>query len=289
MANFKFVAGFLALVIVSNNAFAGFQSMRPPSGWSKSANGQGQFKPAPTDVYDLEKRAWLTQGSMNIGGRELSVPVRVPLASVGTVALAIATTFTSNPAILLATAAWTLYNMWMSDNKMSYFNGPQGPEFKQQTDTESFYYQVNDTRGSTALGACNAYLSTIGASNGYLEYNGPQAYCYYDTWKQQGGFGVNKLPFNQTTTRTLTAPEAASQLALRPPSQDLVTSYKEPLPVVTPAFNPSPTGTPQVLRVPQGSPIAVPLPSPNPDNLPQTWKTPVIDVVPAPTPSDPTE
>lgn len=39
--------------------------------------------------------------------------------------------------------------------------------------------------------------------------------------------------------------------------------------------------------MPQGDPIKQPLPVPNPENVPETWKTPVIDLVPSPTVNEP--
>lgn len=72
-----------------------------------------------------------------------------------------------------------------------------------------------------------------------------------------------------------------------------------PLPVEVPVVNPEPliapppapavypSPRPQPMRVPMGDPVPVPLPVPNPDNLPQTWKSPVVDIVPSPTANEP--
>lgn len=56
-----------------------------------------------------------------------------------------------------------------------------------------------------------------------------------------------------------------------------------PFPVELPVINPSPGANPfpQPLRVPQGDP------QPIPNTDPAQWKTPVIDIVPSPTPAEP--
>lgn len=307
MAYRKLIACCLALLMICTNAMAGFSSMRPPPGYSKSGQMPGwgpSYKPAPGEFYDLGKQQWMTTASLNTGGRELTVPVALPIATAGSVGLAVATAFSSNPAILLGTAAWALYQAYLSQKRIT-------PK------TDGTFEQVVD--GIECLSNCVEYASLeYHSSLGYFRSNLALANAILATFATPGrSWSIETLttsyvifrwtstvntdtstverlfttrpipPYNTSTTKLIPPATVATEMQTLPMSKPLVDALPMPLPVKSPVINPSATGLPQVLRVPQGSPSPIALPVPNPNNIPQQWKTPVVDVIPSPTSDDP--
>lgn len=264
--------------------------MRPPPGYSRGPSGATQqpgwgpsYKPAPGEFYDLGKQQWMTTASLNTGGRELTVPVAMPLATGANVALVVATAFSSNPAILLGTAAWALYQAYLSQKKIT---ASADGSFTQTVDTiDNCTPMSNPPAHSTVYGSAGWSESfscyALGAVMmwGWIV-TGPAG----QTWKEHV---KEALPLLGGREDPITPQQLANAMADTPMSKELVNALPMPLPVNSPVLNPGTDGKPKVLRVPQGSPSPIPLPSPNPDNLPQSWKTPVVDVIPSPTPDDP--
>jgi len=291
MAYRKFIASFLALLIISTNASAGFSSMRPPPGYSRAPSGATQqpgwgpsYKPAQGEFYDLGKQQWMTTASLNTGGRELTVPVAMPLATGAGVALAIATAFSSNPAILLGTAAWALYQAYLDQKDIiANSNGTFIQKKPGEANCEAFvgtppaHSSVYGYAGWSE--SWGSYLSGEECMWGWTV-TGPQG----QTWKEH----IQVVPkISSIKYEPLTPAQVSTEMANIPMNKPLIDALPMPLPVKSPVFNPNSEGAPKVLRVPQGSPSPLPLPSPNPNNLPQSWKTPVIDIVPSPTVDDP--
>jgi len=310
MAHIKFVAAALALLITSTSAFAGFTSARPPPGYSRSPSGATQqpgwgptYKPAPGEFYDLGKQQWMTSASLNTGGRELVVPVALPV--VGSVALAVATAFSSNPAILLGTAAWALYQAYLAQKKITPHSDGRFYQEQEPQVCDPVCYEFSLPGVSSAWTSSN--LSLVAAmvaiqTGSYWTALNPScpsaqsAQCSYDYRRTGTNDPVNtqavtlqrrEIPPPQTMPKLLSPQQVATEMQTIPMTKPLIDALPMPLPVKSPVLNPSPTGQPQVLRVPQGSPSPVPLPNPNPDNLPQQWKTPVVDLIPSPSPDDP--
>ena len=307
MANIKFIAGFLALSIVSTNVAAGFQSMRPPPGYSKGAGGSTQqpgwgpsYKPAPGEFYDLDKKAWMTSGSVNLGGRELTVPVRMPLASAATVALTVATAFSANPLILAASIGLAIWQQWFAADDVT-CNDP----FTTCSTVDESSTQIEEWSAIPSLVKSNKAGALAWFQSVYLPQATQRFYNYRIDSQNRGCytwystldpgvirdacprvFVVEVKTIESATQRVFPIEQLPAEVRTPVPSP-LISKFPNPLPVLPPIFNPNDAGVPQVLRVPQGSPVPVPLPSPNPDNLPQTWKTPVVDVIPSPTVDDP--
>jgi hypothetical protein len=307
----KLIASFLALLIISTHANAGFSSMRPPPGYSKSSSGATQqpgwgpsYKPAPGEFYDLGKQKWMTSASLNTGGRDLVVPVAMPLATAGTVALAVAAAFSSNPAILLGTAAWALYQAYLSQKEITPYPDGTFTLTTKVIDEPTGTYSLGGSPTFTTKSQLFNWIESSSQSDqfpewyreGCYEVNGSIRCMQRHPGNPGNDFLSNIGPFTQVTNpptesvriSTLTPQEVATLISVLPMSKSLVDALPIPLPVNPPVINPdSSTGAPKVLRLPQGSPSPLPLPSPNPDNLPQQWRTPVVDVIPSPTADDP--
>ncbi len=310
VANLKLLTCALAFVLASTSALAGFSSMRPPPGYSRSSSGATQqpgwgptYKPAPGEFYDLGKQQWMTSASLNTGGRELTVPVAMPLATAGGIALSVATAFSSNPAILVATAVFALYQTWLDSKKIQAHPNGTFTQIQEGTSCASgcVEYAVPASEvvwASTPTGAAQAYFNPgnfqdmpvrlTGVSGNTFTYE-----MYYTNsggyWQPASGTITTRPipPYNNISTKVISPSQVGSELASIPMPPGLQEKLPYPLPVKNPVLNPGSNGLPQVLRVPQGSPSPVPLPSPNPENLPQSWKTPVVDIIPSPTPDDP--
>lgn len=291
----------LSLLAFSGVASAAYQSMRPPPGWQPG--GQPAYKPAPGEFYDLDKKMWMTLGRANVGGRELTVPVALPLSTGLSVGLAVASAFSSNPAILLGTIAWGLYQTYLSQKRIT---PHEDGTFTKVVDgmeclSGCYEYQQPNTNiwHRTLESACKAGLSTALTPNPefVVTYAGvtlPGTCRYSYTWggvpQFIGAVPVNARsipPWTTSTTRVASPTEVATDMQNTPMPKPLVEALPMPLPVGPPVINPNSSGLPQVMRLPQGSPVPLPLPSPNPDNLPQRWRTPIIDLIPAPTINDP--
>lgn len=305
MANFKRVIFALAAAIICSAAQAGYQSMRPPPGWQPG--GQPTYKPAPGEFYDLDKKTWMTLGKANVGGRELSVPVALPLQTGVTVGLAVAAAFSANPAILVAGAAWALYQAYLAQKRIT----PKiDGTFEQVQDglncaSDCYEFLANGVWYRTNTAAMAAILPLIQAAQGYKTIafkscaTPQEPRCYYTYTlhnpNMPGTFTDSYLlsrraipPWNDAKIVPVLPDHVSREMQDLPMPKTLVEKLPYPVPVAPPVFNPSPTtGEPQVMRLPQGSPIAMPAPSPNPENLPDRWRTPVIDIIPAPTLYDP--
>jgi len=293
----KLVTLVLALLLAPS-AFAGYQTMRAPPGWNPG--GQPSYKPTKGEFYDLDKKTWMTLGSANIGGRELTVPVAMPLSTGLSVGLAVATAFSSNPAILLGTIAWGLYQTYLSQKRIT--PNEDGTFTKVSDGTEClsgcFEYAVPASVpqwAKTPEDACSAGAAYITAAGQLTRGSFVSGVCRYEYWRgsywdlpQNKSMASREIPpWSTATTRLAPPSEVASDMQNIPMPKPLVEALPMPLPVGQPRINPGSDGLPQVMRLPQGSPFPIPLPSPNPDNLPQQWKTPVIDLIPSPTPYDP--
>lgn len=152
---------------------------------------------------------------------------------------------------------------------------------------------------STRAATCAAYLAYMnGLPNPpYSQYNVNLGMsgnsCYYAVYNRSNnsfvGYYSNLTPTQvsvapqpvQTVPTTLSEFEAALGSEAVPPS--VLPHIPAHWPIEQPLINPSsdPTPVPQPIRVPLGDPVKVP------NSDPLTWKQPVLDIVPAPSPSSP--
>jgi len=286
-------------------AFAGFQSMRPPPGWNPG--NPPAYKPAPGEFYDLDKRAWMTLSKVDVGGKLVTVPTRLPLLPALDVGLAVASAFSANPAIMVATAAFALYNYYLSQKDIT---ANSDGTFTKLQDTSSpscvgnYEYRFV-SGGYTGAWACTitqaatSWASVVTSGGVYSETlnSCTGSNCYFSYTRNSTGFTGTETVSNPqsraatTTTGKIPVPytpqQVATDMAPVPLPSDLAKSLPYAIPVTSPVINPGADGLPQTQRVPQGLPQPLPLPSPNPDNEPQKYRQPVIDIVPSPTVDDP--
>lgn len=312
MAKLKLL--FFALAFSCSSVFAAYQSVRPPPGWQPG--NPTAYKPAAGEFFDLDKQKWMTLGKANVAGREISVPVALPIAPTLTVGLAVASAFSTNPAILVASVAWQLYQSYLAGQQITpHTDGTFTKVVDGLVCTSGCYeWQIDGSIGSNSYSTpwiksrtgvaldWQNWANTINDGMYYLHCAistagpGGTVSCdrFYDS---DGTFAGTRVindvnyrsipPYNLSTTKVITPSEVATAMQPYINPKPLVDALPYPVPVASPVINPDSSGLARALRVPLGDPQAVPLPSPNPDNLPQTWKTPVVDLVPSPTATDP--
>ena len=269
-------------------AQAGYAQISPPVGWSGTA-AQWFYTRAANDVSWSGGIRGIAKGTLAVGGKQVMIGAAYRFAA--NAPLFAARFAFGWPALFLA--AGGLAYKWYTDNN-----------FKVVGDT----WMKKGSQGNWTCigGACNTgatpsaglsycqghplnygsgcWLQTVDATHqsvrtgggGYL---GQYALTNSDIW----------TPATETEFETQMAPIPVPQGA--PDGWPMAPSPMAPMawPVEIPIINPSPASVPlpQPMRVPIGEPVPVPLPVPNPNNDPQTWKQPVIDVVPAPIQGDP--
>lgn len=311
MAHRKFlkISVFIFVFFLGLPAFAGYQMGRPPPGWNPG--NPASYKPAAGEFFDLDKQAWMTLQKVNLGTREITVPSRLPLRPTLEVGLAVATAFSSNPAILVATAAFALYNYYLRQKNIT--AQPDG-KFKQVgeslecpsgytfdgTQCTGYYSSIERGIFPSPDAAASDFFSSMSNENYVYQLSSCSGTtCTANKVRTTTGLVVDTYTFIVTTTHTgrissgtelvISPQSVATQMSPYKLPADLANSLPYSMPVTSPIFNPDPLGSPQPMRVPMGEPVRYPNPQYDPatNPIPYIWKTPVVDILPAPTPYDP--
>jgi len=276
----------LALFLGSSSAFAGYAQLVPPVGWSQGGSAASTFnfsRVAANDATFLLNTV-RTNAALNVGGRAVSVPVAMRLAA--NAPQIAATVAYLNPALLLigtAAAAYAFYKL----NEHEILDG----RWVKVNRSGDYEYSVSGTVWSGSVeGACGQYVAAYNAlQNGETasasasgqscsgKFVGPWGVNYFNVSVQKRA-GLPKLNYEPVTQV-----EFERKFSPIPLPDTFPPAFPEPLPVESPVINPTPGAnpTPQPLRVPQGEP------QPVPNSDPRQWRSPVVDIVPAPTPSSP--
>jgi len=296
MAYLKFLI--VAFLAASNVAFAGYAQLAVPAGWSAGTTAGNMYKAAANDKSFSTGVVSSAASVINVGGKSVTMPVAYQYAS--NAATFAATAGFGNPAMVLALAVGSVAYQWYTNNG-EYKFGPAGVTKVITGETVEFSFAY----GATVHWG---FFSSMAATTGYASYrstdHATSCWAVSDGLVRCSNTGSTNFYVN-IGSRTI--PNGREEIV---PETDYVNNRGStvippgmpqeipiPLPVKLPIVNPTPLpsvspGTapaplPQPLRVPQGEPQPVPLPVPNPENLPQTWRQPVVDVVPAPLPGDP--
>lgn len=277
---------------------AGYAYPATPSGISTASSGGLQVQVAANDsvVNRLVRRA--SGPVVNVGGRAVTMPAAMRLAANASTMAARGI----HPLVVAGVVLAPVILDWLDD--YGYLvQGNQVVKSDPSVCTVSPCYQYRVTietawygDRSTAGHAWVTYKNSQGSSQEWR----------YDSVQDTGGSGYGILWYSVRTAPGAWSPQQAwfARQSASPSSPQYVpVSPQEfedgiapsvipdavpkalpfPLPVDAPIVNPSPGDNPvsQPQRLPQGSPMPVP----NTD--PQQWRQPVVDLVPAPTPSTP--
>lgn len=284
MANFKLLIG-ASLLAAAFGSHAGYAQVSPPAAVVGSTVKTGSAG------LSWINNAVRFNGSLNIGGRAITVPVAMRFAA--NAPRIIAGAIVLNPYIRTAVTVASLLQMakieWDDVNqtwlKKDLVNGDQ-----------KFYSDDNGAtyKHGSAYSACAARMARFPAPvNSYSFYvnvgfDGVSE-CVSD---QLGGTFLfaydKKISTAQEIKRQISNDDAIQEIQPLPLPNDLPNDLPpgiaipvEPTPIINPVPDPQVNPVTRPLREPLGEPVPVP----NTD--PQQWKTPVIDVVSAPLPDQP--
>lgn len=297
----------LACLCAAGSANAFYAGASPPSSWAQQAAGN-VVKVSAGDVSFANGIRSKIAASVNVGGRVVSLPVAYRFGP--TAARVAATAAFLNPGVLgalaVGSAAYAAYD-WYKDSGYEIENGvwKKRVTFMQ----EGTEYGINGVWAASPSGPCEAYKTVRNPPEaGYVYTSYPiiisagNVVCHMDGTRLSDGAKIlnNNYQMSIRTAQVegsrldpVTQIEFEDGMATKPipegvpqkmpipiwwPVEDPILN---PSPAPSPAVSPAPVPTPQPLRVPQGEPTPVP------NSDPQTWKTPVVDIVPSPVPGDP--
>lgn len=299
MAHYKYLI--FCLLLASGSSFAGYAQLAPPPGWSQGGSAATfNFAKAAGNEASFLANTVRTSAALNVGGRSVTMPVAMRFAAnAGRVGAAASY---GNPslfaALTVASLGYSAYR-WYVDNDVEVKDG----KWVKKTESDGVecasgcaHYRFDGSNpwvysvasaAAQGIGVDTGYgrrTSVISISGQWVQYslNDGAAGDRYDQM-----FGEAIPPYNTKSTRydELTRQQFEDEMAPNLMPDAVPKSFPVPVewPVEQPLLNPSPGLNPasQPLRVPQGEP------QPVPNSNPQQWKTPVVDVVPAPTPSSP--
>lgn len=310
MAYIKRLVVFL-LFLLPAFSWAGYAQLTPPPSWSAGTGavvGAGgafnasQAVAANAATLSAEGTV-LTNASLNVGGRMVTIPASMRFAAnAGRFA---ANFIVANPYVRTGLAIAS----WLQIGKLVY-DEVQKTWVKQvdtYQDASEFGYKIFDRVYSTPEEACiteftswqppdivarnHVNISTDLYGRPLCEYL-PNYSSLWVINKVQvcptGSVFVNGQCMVKGSTLTpLTPDQAADELGKIPMPPLVPQEVPTPLPVELPKINPvpSPDGDPAPMRIPTGDPVK--LPNPDPANQPDQYRKPAIDVVPSPVPGEP--
>lgn len=274
----------------SLNANAGYAQLAPPPGWSAGTGAGATYAKAANDVWSTAGTV-RTNAALNVGGRTVTVPAAMRLASNAPRFAAAALFLSPHVRAAVGIASWLGLASITWDAVLQKWVKPG-------SDPLGLYiYSVRSIRsmdafsGNTASEACSkaAAFDAVGFGKPVtgtavgliceISVNGQTPNSYEISQV------VNPNPPPQPAPVPLTQPEFEDALIPKPMPSTVPNELPmpTPLPVQQPLINPSPEPAlqPQPLRVPMGEP------QPIPNTDPQQWKQPVIDIVPSPTTAEP--
>ena len=287
-------------------AHAGYAQLAPPAGFSTSSGGFTYAAAANDRVYGkvIHQAGALTA---NVGGQAVKMPAAYRLAANAPRIAAAAIYLHPGVRTAVGIAAWLGASAFIYDQAQGIWKKLTPQEVVFDTDlvfwtpldnvvngVPSQYHGSASSACSKAVGMVGGFVTAVndGACTYRKMINGKEygpyqidvyskrLNCPSGTQPTAGGCKVVSVEYQQVGKEQFEEGLANSPMPSTVP-QEL--PYPTPLPVEQPFINPSPGENPQSqpLRVPNGTPTPVP------NTNPQQYRQPYIDIVPAPTPSNP--
>lgn len=300
----------VSLGLVGFAAHAGYAQLTPPAGFTQ--NGSSYLYRAAANAGSIVQNTVRTNAALNVGGRSILVPAAMRFAAN---APTIAARFVYvNPALAigvgvgaLALAAWLKSSdiEWDQEKKAWVTPGEGTPSTGMRFSVGTAQVNNAEATGYKFTTVKDACAYSAGTFNSAQPQNGPFTVFRCDNfgvgmtdkWGNEHYRSVNytgdSCPVGWYVTdagcvqtpppRVVPEPEFVEKMAPKTLPDAVPEHLPIDLPVEQPKINPTPfpDGSPTPFRVPQGEPRLVP------DSNPQQWKTPAIEVTPAPTPDQP--
>lgn len=284
----------LTLAFIASGASANYITMSPPAGVSV-VNGVLSYQASAADISFANGIRAKILGGVNVGGKSVPIPVAFKYASTATKVAAVFAY--GNPALLLLAGASVAYDYYKSHNLET--NGSTWFEKRGDSNTTwsaNWNYPTQYPPQGSSLAACNAAaVLNIGAgatcTNTRIDDTHYSCQCTSPSYGYYGGISVSAHVAEGFTLDPVTQAEFEAKVGNTPLPYGVPQQLPTPLPVEVPIINPTavpvpepepkPVPVPQPMRVPQGAP------QPVPNTNPQQYKSPVIDITPAPTVAEP--
>lgn len=299
MAHFAKLVIAAVLSLVGVCAHAGYAQLKPPTGWVSGGGVGGSFNGAVGAASNSATLAAngnvLTNASLNVGGRAVTVPASMRFAAnAGRFA---ANFIVANPYVRvgLTIASWLAIGKLVYDET----DGLWKRITETQQDATEYDYVIDDVHANNSSSACNAWVASLVAIDGIpreSNANSTETRCCFSGayWSNYcsaiqrvqmcptGSVYVDgKCMVKGSTLTPLTPDQAADELGKIPMPDGVPLEVPAPLPIELPQTQP--------VFVPTGNPVQNPNYNPNAEPSPQNkpWLQPAVRVVPAPTPENP--
>ena len=282
MANFKLLIG-ASLLVVAFGSHAGYAQVTPPAAVAGATVKTG------TAGLSWINNAVRFNGSLNIGGRAITVPAAMRFAA--NAPRIIASAIVLNPYIRTAVTVASLLQI----AKVEWDEANQTWVKKEVIPGGTIFYSGDRAITFPHTDPWSACLQYANLNWGYvffgskvIQYGFNQMACWDDNHGVWYYIPEKSIATAQEEKYPLTNEEAENLIYPLPFPNDLPNDLPpgiaipvEPTPIINPVPDPQVNPVTRPLREPLGEPVPVP----NTD--PQQWKTPVIDVVAAPLPDQP--
>jgi len=311
MACFKFLI--ILFAFTANIAFAGYAQLKPPPGWSQ---GMGAAVPGVSGTFSFGAAAnagsfkgqtVLTNAALNVAGQLITVPVGLRVAA-NAASLAASYSFGNPTLFVLALGLPIAYGYWRQHDLRV---GPDGTWlFDEVTSGLATQYAVETSPWFASRASACAWLVN-NPGNGYGYVNSPDysfsvtvsgtqckvavtykstppvtTYGYHSTvTRVDDSKVINTRPARLTDFEKAINDDPLHDGAIKeiPINWPVEMPQINPDPAIEPLSNPSPAPASRPLWLPMSEPIK----QPSVEGQPDTWKQPGVDVIPAPTSSEP--
>lgn len=289
--------GGLILALLVGSAHAGFVHVAPPPGFTQ-VGVDWWYTKAAANAATIAQNTVRTNAALNVGGRAVVIPVAARYAA-NAASVAAAGSWLI-PAVIVGAAAVAAYH-WFNTAGLEVENGvwiKRNSEEKCGPPDVCYEYMATSIGGAPLAPTYEKTISSALRAAIAQYHNGswvvtivtaayPGSVVQFNSG--DGNIFNNNVsiarrvipPWDMSHATPVTQSEMAAQMANKPMPDDVPDALPFPLPVDDPVLNPDPALNPQTTRVSNGMPQRVP------DSDPAEFKTPVVDLVPAPIEGDP--
>lgn len=286
MAHFKLLIG-ASLLAAAFSSHAGYAQVSPPAGYTSPVAGASAYVKTGSSAansWSWANAAARANGSFNLGGRVITVPAYMRFASNASRLVAAAVVMSPQLRVAAAAAGFLMLAKVFWDEESQTWKQSRQKELPAVQFTIDGHTMFGDSFSACADWATrqNMYKNIPGFSFYVVRNSDNDIQCVSDLiggiWAYVSRIDGKALTY---VDDPITADEAINELAKHPVPQEVPSILPPgviiPLdspPIINPSSDPVPVSQP--LRVPLGEPVPIP------DTVPQQWKTPVVDIVPAP-------
>ena len=281
----------LAALAACSPAFAFYQTVTPPAGYDSVLK---TYMRQPGEQAFMNGLRGTATATANVAGK--AVPMAVAYKFAPTAARVAAAAVFGNPALFVGALAVGAAYEWYKTSNYEVVDGVWKEKKTHLVPKSVYCYSGNAGKKCDVSRMAAAALAWPGAcyvftySSPWLTVKGCDGYGRPGYGSPMSvGDTIETQQVQETYYDALTRPQFEDGMAPKSVPPDVIENFPLPLPwpVEKPILNPTPETSdplpvplPQPLRVPSGDPVKQ-------GTVPETYVTPVVDLVPSPTVSDP--